>query len=106
VEHTDKIDDGGIDGIIRQDPLGLDRIDMQAKRYGAENSVEHTRLLRERIALIARSRARTPHGPQQRRRPGPVDVRAQTPGRGLLQVAVSDSTRRRVPHMDNQKWTA
>lgn len=26
VEHTGKIGDGGIDGIIRQDPLGLDRI--------------------------------------------------------------------------------
>ena len=39
VEHTGKIGDGGIDGIIRQDPLGLDRIYMQAKRYGPDNSV-------------------------------------------------------------------
>ncbi|HEX7806746.1 MAG TPA: restriction endonuclease [Cellulomonas sp.] len=39
VEHTGKIGDGGIDGLIRQDPLGLDRIYMQAKRYSAENSV-------------------------------------------------------------------
>jgi len=39
VEHTGKIGDGGIDGLIRQDPLGLDRIYMQAKRYGADNPV-------------------------------------------------------------------
>lgn len=39
VEHTGKIGDGGIDGIIRQDPLGLDRVYLQAKRYAAENPV-------------------------------------------------------------------
>ena len=39
VEHTGKIGDGGIDGIIRQDPLGLDRIDLQAKRYAEDHSV-------------------------------------------------------------------
>lgn len=31
--------DGGIDGIIDRDALGLDRIYIQAKRYGAENPV-------------------------------------------------------------------
>ena len=31
--------DGGIDGVIDQDPLGLDRVYVQAKRYGANNSV-------------------------------------------------------------------
>ena len=31
--------DGGIDGIIDQDPLGLDRIYIQAKRYGEGNTV-------------------------------------------------------------------
>jgi len=31
--------DGGIDGMIREDALGLDMIYVQAKRYGAENSV-------------------------------------------------------------------
>jgi restriction system protein len=39
VEHTGKIGDGGIDGIIRQDPLGLDRVYMQAKRYAEGHSV-------------------------------------------------------------------
>jgi restriction system protein len=32
--------DGGIDGVIREDRLGLDVIYIQAKRYAAENSVE------------------------------------------------------------------
>lgn len=31
--------DGGIDGVIDQDPLGLDRIYVQAKRYDAGNTV-------------------------------------------------------------------
>ena len=39
VEHTGRIGDGGIDGIIRQDPLGLDRVYLQAKRYAADHSV-------------------------------------------------------------------
>ncbi|ATL72352.1 restriction endonuclease [Nocardia terpenica] len=32
--------DGGVDGIIDQDPLGLDRVYVQAKRYGPENTVQ------------------------------------------------------------------
>ncbi|AXK84771.1 restriction endonuclease [Nocardia farcinica] len=31
--------DGGVDGVIDQDPLGLERIYVQAKRYGADNTV-------------------------------------------------------------------
>ncbi|KQT53187.1 restriction endonuclease [Methylobacterium sp. Leaf456] len=31
--------DGGVDGVIDQDPLGLDRIYVQAKRYANDNSV-------------------------------------------------------------------
>ena len=34
-EHLGKSGDEGLDGVIRQDPLGLDRIYVQAKRYGA-----------------------------------------------------------------------
>jgi restriction system protein len=38
-EHLGKAGDEGLDGVIRQDPLGLDRIYVQAKRYGASNAV-------------------------------------------------------------------
>lgn len=34
-----KSGDGGVDGVIDQDPLGLDRIYVQAKRYARDNSV-------------------------------------------------------------------
>lgn len=37
IEHSGKSGDGGIDGIISQDPLGLDRVYMQAKRYVRDN---------------------------------------------------------------------
>ena len=38
-EHLGKAGDEGLDGVIRQDPLGLDRIYVQAKRYGASRAV-------------------------------------------------------------------
>lgn len=37
IEHAGKSGDGGIDGIISQDPLGLDRIYLQAKRYAPDS---------------------------------------------------------------------
>lgn len=39
IEHSGKPGDGGIDGIISQDPLGLDRIYLQAKRYDPGSTV-------------------------------------------------------------------
>lgn len=38
-KHTGKSNDGGIDGVIFQDSLGLDRIYIQAKRYASHNTV-------------------------------------------------------------------
>jgi len=39
LEHSGRSGDAGVDGIISQDPLGLDRIFLQAKRYAADNVV-------------------------------------------------------------------
>jgi restriction system protein len=36
---TSRSGDGGIDGVINQDPLGLDQVYVQAKRYGEANQV-------------------------------------------------------------------
>ncbi|OCC03257.1 restriction endonuclease [Labrys sp. WJW] len=38
-EHLGRSGDGGIDGIINEDRLGLDRIYVQAKRYASSNAV-------------------------------------------------------------------
>ena len=38
-ETTSKSHDGGIDGIVKEDKLGLDKIYLQAKRYGEDNKV-------------------------------------------------------------------
>lgn len=38
-EHVGKSNDGGIDGVINEDKLGLDRIYLQAKRYASQNTV-------------------------------------------------------------------
>jgi restriction system protein len=40
-EHLGKSGDEGIDGRINQDPLGLDQIVVQAKRYAPENVINH-----------------------------------------------------------------
>jgi restriction system protein len=37
--HTGKSGDGGIDGVLDQDALGLNRVHVQAKRYGEENTI-------------------------------------------------------------------
>ena len=38
-EHLGRSGDGGIDGVIREDMLGLDRIYVQAKRYNPSTSI-------------------------------------------------------------------
>lgn len=38
-ERLGRSGDGGIDGIIREDALGLDAVYIQAKRYGEDNTV-------------------------------------------------------------------
>jgi restriction system protein len=38
-EHIGRSGDQGLDGVVRQDALGLDRVYVQAKRYGPEHSV-------------------------------------------------------------------
>lgn len=37
--HVGKTGDGGIDGIIDEDPLGLEKIYLQAKRYAPKNKI-------------------------------------------------------------------
>lgn len=37
--HVGKSGDGGIDGIINEDPLGLEKIYLQAKRYAPDNKI-------------------------------------------------------------------
>ncbi len=37
--HIGKTGDGGIDGIINEDPLGLEKIYLQAKRYASDNKI-------------------------------------------------------------------
>ena len=37
--HVGKTGDGGIDGIINEDPLGLEKVYLQAKRYAPDNKI-------------------------------------------------------------------
>ncbi len=40
LSHTGKPGDGGLDGIVRQDALGLDLVGVQAKRYDRDGAVQ------------------------------------------------------------------
>lgn len=40
LEHTGKPGDGGLDGIVRQDALGIDLVGVQAKRYDKAGAVQ------------------------------------------------------------------
>ena len=44
VERTSATGDAGVDGIISQDPLGLDRIYVQAKRYAVDQVIDRPKI--------------------------------------------------------------
>lgn len=54
IERTSVSGDAGVDGIISQDPLGLDRIYVQAKRYAADRSVDRPRIHEFAGALLGK----------------------------------------------------
>ncbi len=54
VERTQSAGDAGVDGIISQDPLGLDRIYVQAKRYAVDQVIHRPRVHEFAGALLGR----------------------------------------------------
>lgn len=54
LERTQLSNDAGIDGIISQDPLGLDRIYVQAKRWAADRTVDRPEIQKFAGALLGR----------------------------------------------------
>lgn len=53
-ERTSASGDAGVDGIISQDPLGLDRIYMQAKRYGEDRTIDRPKIHEFAGALLGK----------------------------------------------------
>ena len=54
IQRTSATGDAGIDGIISQDPLGLDRIYMQAKRYATDRTVDRPKIHEFAGALLGK----------------------------------------------------
>lgn len=54
VERTSATGDAGVDGIISQDPLGLDRIYVQAKRYAEDRAIDRPRIHEFAGALLGK----------------------------------------------------
>ena len=54
VERTSATGDAGVDGIISQDPLGLDRIYVQAKRYAVDQVIDRPKIHNFAGALLGK----------------------------------------------------
>ena len=54
-QRIGKSGDGGIDGIVNEDPLGLDVVYLQAKRYGKDNTIGREKIQQFVGALIEKS---------------------------------------------------
>jgi restriction system protein len=54
IQRTSATGDAGIDGIISQDPLGLDRIYVQAKRYAMNHTVDRPKIHEFAGALLGK----------------------------------------------------
>lgn len=54
VERTSASGDAGVDGIISQDPLGLDRIYVQAKRYAEDRTIDRPKIHEFAGALLGK----------------------------------------------------
>jgi restriction system protein len=52
VQRLGKIGDEGIDGVVNEDPLGLDVVYIQAKRYAPENTIGRERIQQFAGALV------------------------------------------------------
>ena len=54
IQRTSATGDAGIDGIISQNPLGLDRIYVQAKRYATDRTVDRPKIHEFAGALLGK----------------------------------------------------
>lgn len=54
IRRTSASGDAGVDGIISQDPLGLDRIYVQAKRYAEDRTIDRPRIHEFAGALLGK----------------------------------------------------
>lgn len=54
LERTSASGDAGVDGIISQDPLGLDRIYLQAKRYAVDRPIDRPKIHEFAGALLGK----------------------------------------------------
>jgi restriction system protein len=80
VERLRRSGDEGIDGIVNEDPLGLDVVYVQAKRYGAENTIGRERIQQFAGALVGQGASKG------------VFVTTSSFSRGAIEYA------QRVPH--------
>lgn len=83
-QHLGKSHDGGIDGVIRQDPLGLQNVYVQAKRYADDNAVGSPDINSFYGALARRGADRGVFITTSKFTPAAIDAAQQFNGRVIL----------------------
>ncbi|CNE93522.1 restriction system protein MRR [Mycobacterium tuberculosis] len=84
VRHLGGPGDEGMDGLIRQDPLGLDVVYVQAKRYAADRTVHRPNVQAFAGALQGAQAARGIFIATTRFSPGAIDFAEKVPSRIIL----------------------
>ncbi|WP_207923776.1 restriction endonuclease [Actinomadura bangladeshensis] len=84
VRHLGGPGDEGMDGLIRQDPLGLDVVYVQAKRYAADRTVHRPDVQAFAGALQGAQAARGIFIATTRFSPGAIDFAEKVPSRIIL----------------------
>jgi restriction system protein len=83
-QRIGKSGDGGIDGIINEDPLGLDVVYIQAKRYGPENTIGREKIQQFVGALIERSSSKGVFVTTSSFGKGAIELAAKVPQKVIL----------------------
>jgi restriction system protein len=84
VRHLGGPGDEGMDGLIRQDPLGLDVVYVQAKRYAADRAVHRPDVQAFAGALQGAQASRGIFIATTRFSPGAIDFAEKVPSRIIL----------------------
>jgi restriction system protein len=97
VQQLGKSGDEGIDGVVNEDPLGLDVVYVQAKRYAADNTIGRERIQQFAGALVGQGASKGVFVTTSSFSKGAIDYALKVPQRIIL-INGSELTRLMVQY--------
>jgi len=91
VQRLGKSGDEGIDGVVNEDPLGLDVVYIQAKRYAADNTIGRERIQQFAGALVGQGASKGVFVTTSSFSKGAIEYAIKVPQRIILILAVAIS---------------